>query len=132
MILWIITPKPLKIQNLVPESNISGNPVIGKTFKTLVAEMERAIYFQFVAAFCADESLIFVNICFKRVKILKISLRIDSYWVLKILMTYFLEFNVTFQAKIVGLGRLGAALLLPKEAETNIWCMVALDIYLHV
>ena len=66
--------------------------------------MERAIYFQFVAVFCADESLIFVNISSTRVKILKISLRIDSYLFLKILMTFVLEFNVTFQAKIVGLG----------------------------
>ena len=34
MILWIITPKPLKIQTFIPESNISGSPLIGKSFKT--------------------------------------------------------------------------------------------------
>ena len=73
-------------------------------FQNFGAEMERAIYFQSVAVFCADGSLISINICSTRVKILKISLRIDSYLVLKILMTFVLDFNVAFQAKIAGLG----------------------------
>ena len=75
-----------------------------ESFQNFGAEMERAIYFQSVAVFCADESSISVNICSTRVKILKISLRIDSYLVLKILMTFVSEFNFAFQAKIAGLG----------------------------
>ena len=105
IILWIITPKPLKIQNFFGRVTFQAVPPLGKLSKFQCRD-GKGYKFSDVVVFCADESSIFINICFTRVKILKISLRIDSYLVLKILMTFsfFFEFNVTFQAKIEGLG----------------------------
>ena len=85
--------------------SVAGDsPPHWENFQHFRVEMERAINFQRDADFCADKSSIFVKMCSTDLKILKISLKIDSYLVLEIFMTFFLEFNVTFQAKIGGLG----------------------------
>ena len=51
MILWIITPKPLKIQTFIPESNISGSPLIGKSFKTSVQRWKGLYIFSLLRTF---------------------------------------------------------------------------------
>ena len=51
MILWIITPKPLKIQYFVPESNISGSPLTGKSFKTSVQRWKGLYIFSLLRSF---------------------------------------------------------------------------------